>query len=92
MSYTDDMADTLTVRWGRDTADLGRRLDALARRTNRPRSYYVTNALADHMDRWEQEADLIERAATISDADLAAELGWAAPTPEELADALAMVE
>ena len=92
MSYNRWMADTLTVRWSKENAELGRRLDRLARRTRRPRSYYVTTALAERIDRWEQEADLMDRAATITDAELAAQLGWPEPTKEELAAALAMVK
>ena len=92
MSYNDVMAETLTVRWSRDTADLGRRLERLSKRTKRPRSYYVTSALADHMDRWEREADLIDRAATTTDAELAGELGWPEPIKAELAAALAVID
>jgi len=86
------MANTLTIRWNRDVDDLGKRLDRLARRTHRPRSYYVTSAVAANIDRWEREAELMEHAATITDAELAAELGWSEPTSDELAAALAMVK
>ena len=92
MSYTEYMSNTLTVRWGRDHAALGERLNKLATATMRPRSYYVMQALSASIDRWEREAALAERVGTLSDQELADELGWEMPTATELAEALAMVE
>ena len=86
------MGDTLTVRWGRETAELGRRLDALARRTHRPRSSYVLAAIAANIDRWEREASLAARAGSISDDELDRELGLRTPTADDLSAALTTVE
>ena len=86
------MGNTLTLRWSGASAELGRRLDRLSERTKRPRASYVTAAVADHIDRWEMEAELVERSETISSEQLRKELGWPEPTPEEMASAWAMVE
>jgi predicted transcriptional regulator len=85
------MRDTMTVRWTGTNSDLGRRLQALSRRTNRSSSSYVTAAIADHIDRWEMEASLAERNDTITDAELAARLGLPEPTEHDLAYALSIV-
>ena len=86
------MADTLTIRWSGEAAELGTRLERISKRTKRPKSSYVTSAIADHIDRWEREAEMIDRLNTITDAELAAEFGWPEPTYEELKAALAIVE
>lgn len=65
--------------------DQKRRLDALARRTGRPASYYVREALSAHLaeleyvDELEAEADAIRRGElpSISLEDLENELGLA---------------
>ncbi|OHR17907.1 ribbon-helix-helix protein, CopG family [Corynebacterium sp. HMSC034A01] len=65
--------------------DQKRRLDALARRTGRPASYYVHEALSAHLaeleyvDELETEADAIRRGElpTISLEELENELGLA---------------
>ena len=85
------MTETLTIRWSGASGDLGRRLKALSQRTKRSRASYVTAAVADHIERWEMEAELVERAESISSDQLRAELGWPEPTRDEKRAAWAMV-
>ena len=64
-------------------ADLAKRLDALAKRTQRPKAEYVREALELQLDRIEWEQDLLQRrddirsgrVATISSADMRDHLG-----------------
>ena len=63
MCYIWLMADTLTIRWTADQQGLAERLDRVAKSFKRPKADLIRESIAEKMDEWEYEADILDEVA-----------------------------